>query len=196
MSSPPPGSSPDPFALLGLPARFELAPAAIEAAFFERSRALHADRFATAPAAERVAALARSRALNDAYQLVKRPVARAEHLLARAGVTIGANERLAPAFLMEILDLREELAAARHAGQLAEVERLSAAMTARRQATVARLAPLFAALDAPGADPAPALADLKATLISLRYLDRYLEECEVALDPDAAPAPVSPAARA
>ena len=38
---------------------------------------------------------------------------RAEYLLARAGVTIGDNEQLDPAFLMEILELREELAEAR-----------------------------------------------------------------------------------
>ena len=60
-----------------------------------------------------MAALSRSRALNDAYQTLKKPVARAEYLLERAGVTIGDNERLDPAFLMEILELREELAEAR-----------------------------------------------------------------------------------
>ena len=43
-------SSSDVFALLGLPAQFDLDPAAIEQAFFVKSKDLHADRFASAPA--------------------------------------------------------------------------------------------------------------------------------------------------
>jgi molecular chaperone HscB len=161
------------FSLLGLDARYDLDPSVIERAFFERTRELHPDRHAAAPAAERVAVLARSRALNDAYQIVKRPVARAEYLLAQAGVTIGDNEQLDPAFLMEILDLREELAAARVAGRTEEVARLERAMKQRRTTAVAELGPMFAAHD---------LAAIKRTLIVLRYLDRYLEECAAALD--------------
>src|SRR5215813_14151595 len=125
-------SSNDAFGLLGLPAQLDLDPQAIERAFFDRSKELHPDRFASAPAAERVAALSRSRALNDAYQTVKKPVPRAEYLLARAGVSIGDNEQLDPAFLMEILELREELAEARAAGDVALVEKLQRAMQARR----------------------------------------------------------------
>jgi molecular chaperone HscB len=165
----------DPFAVLGLDARYDLDPAVIERAFFEKTRALHPDQHATAPAAERVAVLARSRALNDAYQIVKRPVARAEQLLERAGVTIGDNEQLDPEFLMEILELREELAEARVANRLADVARLERAMKDRRDAAVARLAPMFAAAD---------LVGIKRTLIVLRYLDRYLEECSQVLEQD------------
>jgi molecular chaperone HscB len=163
----------DPFALLGLAPAFDVDLAALERAFFERSKALHPDRTAGASAAERVAALSRSRALNDAYQLVKRPIARAEYLLARAGVSIGANERLDPAFLMDILELREELAEARAAGQLARVAELQGAMQARRTAALEALPALFAAND---------LAGIKERLILLRYVQRYLEECDAALD--------------
>lgn len=163
----------DAFALLGIAPGYDIDPAALERAFFERSKAVHPDRVAGAPAAERVAALSRARALNDAYQLLKKPVSRAEYLLARAGVTIGDNERLEPAFLMEILELREELAGARVAGQLARVEELQRAMRARRSAALGELSALFAAGD---------LAAIKHRLIVLRYVDRYLEECDAALD--------------
>src|SRR5712671_5829076 len=98
------------FELLGLPAQFDLDPSVIEQAFFERSKEVHPDRFANAPAAERVAALSQTRALNDAYQTLKKPVARAEYLLERAGITIGDNERLEPEMIMRVLELREELA--------------------------------------------------------------------------------------
>ena len=166
-------STSDAFGLLGLPAQFDLDPSVIERAFFDKSKELHPDRFANAPAAERVAALSRSRALNDAYKVLKNPVARAEYLLAQAGVKIGSNEQLDPAFLMEILELREELAEARVAKKLPEVSRLQKAMAERRKAAVARLQPMFEAHD---------LAGIKEQLILLRYLDRYLEECDAALD--------------
>jgi molecular chaperone HscB len=166
---------PDAFGLLGLPAQYDLDPSVIEQAFFARSKELHPDRFAGAPATERVAALSRSRALNDAYQTLKKPVARAEYLLARAGVTIGDNERLAPELVMEVLEQREQLAEARAAGQLVEIERLCGLMRARREAAIDALPALFAHGD---------LAAIKEQLILLRYVDRYLEECDAALDED------------
>jgi molecular chaperone HscB len=171
------GRSPgdDPFALLGLAPAFDVDLAALERAFFERSKVAHPDRVAGASAAERVVALSRSRALNDAYQLIRKPVPRAEYLLARAGVTIGDNERLDPAFLMEILELREELAEARAAGNTARVGALQGTMQARRAEALAALPGLFAAGDFP---------TIKQRLIVLRYIHRYLEECDAALDED------------
>ena len=163
----------DAFDLLGLPERFDLDGAVIESAFFAKSREFHPDRFVAAAADERVAALSRSRALNDAYQTVKKPVPRAEYLLARAGVTIGDNERLDPSFLMEILELREELAEARVAKRTSEVETLQGKMAARRKTAVGTLPALFEAHDLPA---------IKEQLIVLRYLDRYLDECDAALD--------------
>ncbi|MGE3543462.1 MAG: Fe-S protein assembly co-chaperone HscB [Kofleriaceae bacterium] len=169
------GLGPDLFGLLGLAPRYDLDLSELERAFFERSKELHPDRFASAPAAERVAALSKSRALNDAYQTLKKPVSRAEYLLACAGHSIADNERLEPAFLMEILELREELAEARQAGRSDEVSRLQAAMAARRKAALDPLPALFAAGD---------YAAIKQQLIVLRYVDRYLEECDAALDED------------
>jgi molecular chaperone HscB len=180
----------DPFALFDLEPSFALDVKALEERFFALNRELHPDRFATAPAAQRVAALSKSRALNDAYQLLRKPVPRAEYLLTRAGGAIGDNERLSPVFLEEILERREALAEARVAGRLDEVNRLGAEMRAQRAAVLAELAPLFARLAAAGAhaDPVPeralAVDRIKHTLISLRYLDRYLEECDAALDAD------------
>lgn len=164
-------SSSDLFGLLGLPQQFDLAPEVIEHAFFEKSKETHPDKFASAPAAERVAALSRSRAINDAYKTLKNPVARAEYLLARGGVTIGDNERVAPELLMEILELREELAENKR--DRAVVERLHARMKSLRDAAVDALRALFAHGD---------LDEIKRQLIRLRYVDRYLQECDAALD--------------
>lgn len=174
----------DAFEQLGLPPRYDLDPAELERAFFERSKELHPDRFASAPAAERVVALSRARALNDAYAVLKRDASRAEYLLAREGVTIGDNERIDPALLMALLEEREQLAEARHAGELREVERLAGAMRARRREALGRVAALFAEARGAGAARVEQLAQIKGQLILLRYVDRYLEECDAALDED------------
>ncbi len=168
-------SSSDAFELLGLPARFDLDAAVIERAFFDRSKDLHPDRFASAPAAERVAALSKSRALNDAYAVLKKPVGRAEYLLERHGVTIGDNERLDPAQIMAVMEAREELAEARRGDDRPKLEQLQTAMQARRSLALGTLQNLFATND---------MAGVKSVLISLRYIDRYLEECDAALDDD------------
>ena len=76
---------------------------------------------------------------------------------------------------MEILELREELAEARAAGKLDIVEAKQAAMKARRKVVIESLPSLFAQQD---------LAAIKNQLIVMRYLDRYLEECDSALDED------------
>jgi molecular chaperone HscB len=178
------GGRPDPFEQLGLRPRYDIAPAELERVFFERSKELHPDRFASAPAAERVAVLSRARALNDAYALLKRDASRAEHLLAREGVTIGDNERIDPELVMALLEEREQLAEARQRGELREVERMAASMRARRREALDRVKALFATEG--GADDARAaqLAEIKQQLILLRYIERYLEECDAALDED------------
>ena len=165
-------SSSDLFGLLGLPPQFDLEPAVIERAFFEKSKETHPDRFASAPAAERVAALSKSRAINDAYKTLKDPIARAEYLLARAGVTIGDNEQLRPEVLLELMEQREELAAAKEPQVIA---RLRGQMAARRRAVVESLAKLFAGGD---------LRAIKDQLMQVRYMDRYIEHCDAALDED------------
>lgn len=170
------------FELLGFPERFDLDPALIERAYHERSKDAHPDRFASAPVAERLAAVQRSIELNDAYKTLKRPVSRAEYLLERHGLSIGDNERIDDhELLMKILSLREELAEARGEGRTDEVARLERMMKSHHKALLATLAHSFARVE--GGDAA-ALPQVKQTLIELRYVDRYLEECDAALGED------------
>lgn len=177
----------DAFALLGLSPHFDVDVAALERAYFENSKELHPDRFASAPAAERIVALTKSRALNDAYQTLKKPVPRAEYLLARAGITIGDNERLDPVELMPILEAREELQAAIHGKNLPEVERMCALMKVARDRELERLREAFGNVEygeRAGIPTDQYLAIIKKILILMRYTDRYLEACEGALDED------------
>lgn len=169
-------ASTDAFGLLGLPRRFDLDVAQLERAFFELSKEAHPDRFATAPPSERVAALSKARALNDAYQVLRRETSRAEYLLEREGIVIGDNERLDPELVMGLLEEREVLAEARQAGELARIEALQSSMQMRRRTALDRVRLLFVE----DGDR----AEIKKQLILLRYVDRYLEECESALEQD------------
>lgn len=168
------------YALLGLEERFALDLEELERRYLERSREVHPDRFVNAGASQRVSALQQSMQLNDAYKTLKKPVPRAEYLLRRHGVTIGANEQLDPAFLMEVLELREELQEAKMAGQSDELRRLEQAMLARRDATLVRVSEQFAAFERSSDEDGrrTILDEIKKEIILLRYIQRYLEELE------------------
>ncbi len=56
-------------------------------------------------------------------------------------------------------------------------------MRKRRRDALDRVKELFGGLDQ-AADRAGQLAAIKGQLILLRYVDRYLEECDAALDED------------
>lgn len=170
-------ASADYYALLGLKESYAVDKGALERNYLERSRAVHPDRFVNAPAHERVSALQQSMLINQAYKALKNPQSRAEYLLQRYGVDIGDNERLDPTFLMEVLELREELAEAKHAGDRPTLRRLETAMLDRRDDALARVTEQFAAIagETPAGDD-PRLAAVKQQVILLRYVRRYLEE--------------------
>src|SRR3954470_24528647 len=122
----PPDDGADLFAVLGVPARYAVDLTAAESAYKDLSRQVHPDRFATADPRARRASLARAVQLNQAWRTIKDPVRRAEYLLLRAGIDVGdkkpspgdeakATHRVAapPAFLIEILELNDELSAAK-----------------------------------------------------------------------------------
>jgi molecular chaperone HscB len=165
----------DPFAVLELPVRFDLDSAALEKAYLEASRRTHPDFFAHDPVAYEQAQ-ERSAALNAAYTTLKDPYRRAECLLNRLGGPSAQAVRDAdPAFLAEVLEIREEieetLAAGGPDGQAARTlaERLKSDRDARLREIGAGLA---------GADPTNAgeLAMLRGQLNSVRYLDGLLRD--------------------
>ena len=85
----------DYFAVFALPRLLNLDLAALEKAFYARSRKLHPDRFASKPAAEQEAALAQSSLLNDAYRTLRDPILRTQHLLTLEGVELEEQSKSA-----------------------------------------------------------------------------------------------------
>jgi len=172
----------DAFELLGTPPRFDINLAELEATHRELSRALHPDRYVGRPANERRLALSRAIEVNEALRALKDPVRRAEALLARHGVRIeeGKEPPASPAFLMEVLELREELQAVSRAKDSAGVRRLAAQVRQREAALLQQLGASFAELDAAVGSKDP--LGVVRLLGELRYARRFLEEADAIED--------------
>jgi molecular chaperone HscB len=177
----PPDAGIDRFAVLGLPRKFEVDLRAAEAAYKDLSRQLHPDRFAKADPRARKAALARTVELNDAWRTVKDPVRRAEYLLELAGYALAGGQKSAemsktrevsapPTFLIEILELRDELAAAQQAGDAVKEVFLSEDVRGRAAAAMKTIG---TSIDGGTAESLEAAA---RALMSLRYYQRFLDE--------------------
>jgi molecular chaperone HscB len=162
---------PDPFETLGVEPRFKLDLAALEQRHRDLSRALHPDRYAGASAAERRLALGRAIDVNEAFRVLRDPIRRAEALLARAGVPVGETRepKPPPELLMEMMELREELASAAQAKDLERVHKLAGGMRARQARVEERLGRALVDLHDEGKDALPPLGEL-------RYVRRFLDE--------------------
>jgi molecular chaperone HscB len=99
------------FDLFGLPPAFSLEKDGLEAAYREIQSRVHPDRFASAGDAERRASLQWTTRVNEAFQTLRNPVARAKHLLELHGVDVAfeTNTAMPPDFLMQQMELREAL---------------------------------------------------------------------------------------
>ena len=159
----------DPFATLGIEARFDVDLAAVERTHRELSRALHPDRYVGSGASERRAALGKAVEVNEAWRVVRDPIRRAEALLALRGVTLDEkSERKAePEFLMEMLDQREALGEAKQARDLPAVRRMASAIEERSRAVEVALTAGFLRGEA---------AALVGTVGELRFYLRFLDE--------------------
>jgi molecular chaperone HscB len=74
------------FELFGLPERFRFDPASLDRAYRALQSEVHPDRFARAGEAEQRLALQSSARVNEAYQALRDPVARAQYLLSLHGI--------------------------------------------------------------------------------------------------------------
>ena len=165
-----------PFATLGLEPAFDLDVAALERTHRELSRALHPDRYAGAPAGERRRALERAVVVNQAFRALRDPLTRAEALFALRGVPLGDGHEPQPseAFLMDVLEWREELGDAKARRDPARVAALGAAAKEGTERVLRALASAFEA----GGD----LRAQVALLGELRFYRRFAEEISAAED--------------
>lgn len=160
----------DHFELLGLPVRFAVDTTTLETRYHELQREVHPDRFASASQAEQRVSMQLATRVNEAYQTLKSPLARAAYLLRLHGVDpeFETNTAMPAEFLGEQLELREALEEAVAAN---DVERLGALSANLKKERDSLLAKIETQLDAQGA-----WREAAATLRQLMFLEKFGEE--------------------
>jgi molecular chaperone HscB len=187
----------DPFTLLGIEPSFEVDLPTLERRYRDISASLHPDRYSGHPASERREALGRAIAVNEAWRTLKNPITRAEALLRHLKAPDAPDETAAnapvdvpgasapppsarpsepppaPAFLMQILELREKLTDLRASRNLGALRALRARVAGDEQKTSAQLSAAFQALE---------LDEAERVLGELRYYRRFLDEADALED--------------
>jgi len=166
-----------PFEVLGVPLLYALDERELERRHRDLSKALHPDRYAGRPSSERREALSRAISVNEAFRQLRDPISRAEALLAQLGRAVSETNqpKPEPGLLMQVMERREELASARHAGDRARVEAVAARAECDAEEVAERMADAFSE------EPIPVEQVVKL-LGELRYLRRLKEEAAAALD--------------
>ena len=163
------------FALFGLPERFAIDAAQLDAKWKALQGAAHPDRFATETAAAQRVAMQWAIRINEAYRRLKDPLARAAYLCGLHGADVEAesNTAMPAAFLMHQMEWRDQLA---EASELEAVDALSDEVVASRRAT---LRTLEAQID--GVDPVDWRA-VAGTVRGLMFVDRFLADIDRRID--------------
>ncbi len=166
----------DHFTLFGLPQRQMLSRAEIDARRRELQAQVHPDRFAAEGAAAQRVAMQWAVRVNEAWQCLKDPIARAAYLCELRGVPVDAqrNTAMPTDFLVQQMAWREALD---EAGGAADIEGLDAQVAQDEQARLAALAVL---LDERG-DTAAAAAQVRALMFVTRFREDIARRLE-ALD--------------
>lgn len=137
--------SADHFTLFELPCTFRLDSAVLDKRYREIQARVHPDKFAQAGDAERRLSLQWATRVNEAYQTLKKPLARAQYLLRLAGHDVDAenNTAMPSEFLMEQMEWREAVAEARLAREQSELEQLHHRVKQRMKRRYEQLAGLL-----------------------------------------------------
>ena len=124
------------FDLFGLSPSYGMDEETLEKAYREIQARVHPDRFAHAGDAERRASLQWTTRVNEAYRTLKDPVQRGRHLLELNGVDVAfeTNTQMPTDFLMQQLELREELEAAAAKKDPSRLDRLRVGLSLSKRA--------------------------------------------------------------
>jgi len=164
------------FELFGLQAAFGLDTEVLERAYREIQAQVHPDRFAHAGDAERRASLQWTTRVNEAYRTLRDPVQRGRHLLELHGIDVAfeTNTQMPTDFLMQQLELREELEAATGKKDPARLDRLRAGLSLSKKALEKEIATAI--------DTRHDYAGAAELVRKLMFLDRLDSEIDVAYE--------------
>jgi molecular chaperone HscB len=158
------------FELFGLPQAYALDRDRLDAAYRELQNTVHPDRFAAQPEAEQRVAMQWATQVNEAYQTLKHPVNRGVYLLRLQGIDAldASNTRMAPAFLMQQMEWREAIEAARADKSADALDALSDDLRAAHRRIEAQLTGLI--------DTAHDYEAASESVRQLRFMDKLIAE--------------------
>ncbi len=171
-----PASHTDPFDLLGIPPAFPVDETRLRQAWLKATARNHPDRAADAEQAHRTLS-----AVNQAYRTLSDPEKAAGALLTRLGGPSPDQAKALPdGFLMEMLEIRDELEEAKASRDPAKIAKLEAWADEQRGMWIERVSQQFEAHSEQN-DHRDAIRE---SLNAWRYIERLIEQ----LDPDYSPA--------
>ena len=119
------------FDVFGLPVSFDLDITELSERFVDLQKAIHPDRHSAGTDQEKRRSMQTATYVNTAHETLKSPLKRAIYLLKLKGVEIAHNPQLPPDFLMEQIELREDLEAIQEDASLDRLDTLSATVKSR-----------------------------------------------------------------
>jgi len=167
----------DHFTLLGLPQQQALDRAVLDARRRDLQGQVHPDRFAAEGATAQRIAMQWAVRVNEAYQCLKDPVARAAYLCALRGAPVDAerNTAMPAAFLMQQMAWREAL---EEAGDPQSVQQIDASVAVEERQMLASLCQMLDDED----QPLAAAAMVRALMFVARFrqdIDRRLDTLDL-----------------
>ncbi len=164
------------FQLFGLPEHYTLDNAELDQKFRLLQNQVHPDKFSHLPEAERRVSMQWATRVNEAYQTLRRPIARARYLLSLNGVDTQeeTNTAMPAEFLMQQMDWREAIEEAMQSRNAGELARLETRLKHEMHQLESQLA---AKMDNNGDYPAAA-GDVR----KLKFMEKLAEEIASAFD--------------
>lgn len=163
------------FELFGLPVTYIVDTGALSERYRDLQRIVHPDRFANAPDQTRRLSVQGASLINEAYEILRDPVARGSYLLTLYGVEMDAQNESTQdmEFLMQQMELREELEEARNQPDpYAAVIDISNRVNRQITSLVGQMAVQF---ETPTADQLDAAREI---LRKMRFLQKLRSEAE------------------
>lgn len=166
----------DYFYLFNLPLRFQLDSNALEQHYRTLQTQVHPDKFSHLSQAEQRLSMQWATRVNEAYQTLRSPLARGRYLLSLHGVDTqeDTNTAMPLDFLMQQMELREALEAARQNKDMAALDE----MEAQVKQTVSELQQQLAL----ALDEKQDYATASGLVRKLKFMEKVAEEIGAAFD--------------
>lgn len=176
------------FKLLGLPVSFDINKELLNSNYHDIQKTVHPDKFANASDLERRLSVQKAAQINDALETLKNPLPRSIYLLSLYGIELTGNDTsIDPAFLMEQMELRENLSQVGSKDDpLQELDEILDDVKLRINQVIKELAQVFQQLlpaenqesqQISTVQEKQLLKEAKVQVLKMQFLNRLQEEC-------------------